>query len=290
MANVKKYLRFSQRKGYTPVREQIQIEGMSPELRNSLWNALDIFLFRAKRPHSFAGYYSPSGYDEFRIERIGQSLWVGYFKRPLDTLPHSAINILGEIRRYFFSCEWFEVYDFLEFILRNVPVDKILIRTINEVLEEELSAYRFIESTFVQITEPQEIESLEAALADNEFPGVSEHLRRALELLSDRKKPDYRNSIKESISAVESISRIIVGEKKATLGDALKKLERDGKLHPALKEAFVKLYGYTSDEGGIRHAMLEEPNLTADDAKFFLVSCAAFVNYLKAKIAKQTYS
>lgn len=286
----KRYLRFSQRKGYTPVREKVQIEGMSPELRNSLWNVLDVFLFRAKRPHSFTGYFSPSGYDEFRVRWIGQSLWIGYFKRPLDTLPSSAVNILGEIRKYFFSCKWFEVYDLLEFILREAPVDKALIRAVNQVLEEELSAYRFIESAFVQITDSQEIEALEAALVDDKFPGVTKHLRRALELLSDRKRPDYRNSIKESISAVESISRAIVGEEKATLGDALKKLERNGKLHPALKEAFVKLYGYTSDEDGIRHAMLEEPDLTADDAKFFLVSCTAFVNYLKTKLAKQTHS
>ncbi len=286
----KKYLRFSQRKGYTPVSEKVQIDGMTPELRNSLWNVLDVFLFRAKRPNSFTAYYFPSGYSELRVKWIGQSLWVGYFKQPLDTLPSSTTSILEEIRKYFFSCKWFEVYDFLEFILRSALVDKAVIRSVNQVLEEELSAYRFIEGVFVQVTDSQEIESIEAALSDDKFPGVTKHLRRALELLSDRQRPDYRNSIKESISAVESISRTIVGEKKATLGEALKRLERDGNLHPALKEAFLRLYGYTSDEGGIRHAMLDEPDITADDAKFFLVSCTSFVNYLKTKIAKQTHS
>jgi len=287
---LKKYLRFSQRKGYKPVREEIQIEGMSSSLRISLWNVLDLYLFRSKKPHLMAGYYSPSVYDEVHLKYIGRALWLGYFKRPVDTLPYSSLDILTEIRKYFFSCEWFEVYDFLEFVFQVIPKDKVLIKALNEILEEELSAYRFIGGVFVQITESQEIESLESALTDDVFLGVAEHLRRALELLSDRKKPDYRNSIKESISAVESMSRAITGEKKATLGDALKRLERYGKLHPALKEAFMKLYGYTSDEDGIRHAMLEEPSLTADDAKFFLVSCAAFVNYLKTKIAKQMRS
>ncbi|WP_372526833.1 hypothetical protein [Piscinibacter sp.] len=52
-----------------------------------------------------------------------------------------------------------------------------------------------------------------------------------------------------------------------------------------MKDGFVKLYGYTSDEQGIRHAMLDEPDLHAADARFFLLSCTSFVNYLKAQLA-----
>lgn len=55
-------------------------------------------------------------------------------------------------------------------------------------------------------------------------------------------------------------------------------------LHPTLKNSFLILYGYTSDEGGIRHAMLTEPDLTIADAKYFLLSCTSFTNYLKSKI------
>ena len=52
-------------------------------------------------------------------------------------------------------------------------------------------------------------------------------------------------------------------------------------MHKALKEAFCKLYGYASDEGGIRHAEgMFESNVSFEDAKYFLVSCCAFVNYL----------
>jgi hypothetical protein len=124
---------------------------------------------------------------------------------------------------------------------------------------------------------------IEKALEDKDFPGVATHLRRALELLSDRESPDYRNSIKESISAVESLAKTITGNPKATLGQALNVIERERKIHPSLLEAFSKLYGYTSDEGGIRHAMLEDPNITVSDAKFFLMSCTSFINYMKSK-------
>jgi hypothetical protein len=152
------------------------------------------------------------------------------------------------------------------------------------VLERELAGYRIIEDVVTEITDEQEIETLTEALEDTRFQGVSNHLKRALELLSNRENPDYRNSIKESISAVESMAKIITQKPKADLEEVLKVLERSGKIHGALKAGFSKLYGYTSDEGGIRHAMLEEPNLSASDAKFFLVSCSAFINYLKSKI------
>ena len=192
------------------------------------------------------------------------------------------------IREYFFSCNWYEFYDYLEHILEykfDYPVEpEVLTLMVNHVLEGELAAYRFVDGIFTEITDKQEVEMIESALSSTDFPSVTAHLRRALELLSDHKKPDYRNSIKESISAVESIAQIITGNSKATLGDALKILEKSINLHNALKEGFTKIYGYTSDKGGIRHAMLEEPNLTIADAKYFLLTCTSFINYLKSKM------
>jgi hypothetical protein len=111
-------------------------------------------------------------------------------------------------------------------------------------------------------------------------------LYQALTHLSNRQSPDYRNSIKESISAVESLCCIIAKDDKATLSGALKAIGKTTELHPALKEAFQKLYGYTSDADGIRHKMMEEPNLDFEDAKFMRVSCSGFVNYLIVKASK----
>ena len=56
-------------------------------------------------------------------------------------------------------------------------------------------------------------------------------------------------------------------------------------LHPALAGAFQKLYGYTSDADGIRHALMEESNLDLADASLMLVACSGFVSYLLAKNA-----
>jgi len=136
-------------------------------------------------------------------------------------------------------------------------------------------------------TSEEEIAAIEQALAvPDSLKPVREHLKQSLTLLADKTNPDYRNSIKESISAVESLSKIVAKLPKTTLSPALAAIEKKTALHPSLKEAFQKLYGYTNDAQGIRHALMDEPSLDIEDAKFMLVSCSAFVNYLVVKAQK----
>ena len=105
--------------------------------------------------------------------------------------------------------------------------------------------------------------------------------------MSDRDKPDFRNSIKESISAVEALCRKITGKEKATLPECLKVIDDIKPMHPAFKSALNKLYGYTSNESGIRHSLLEgDQVITKADARSMLVLCSSFVNYLE-KIYKR---
>lgn len=269
--------RFSQRKGITPVSNEIQVGAMNEELRNSLWNVFDVLIWSSK-DFMWVQYGKPG------INNFSENLWFHFYKQPIDSRPEHSTRKLAIIREKFFSYEWYEVYDFIEFVISKFGQNQHLVEALNAILERELAGYRIISGNVVDITGEQEVVMLEEALKDTRFEGVNAHLKRALELLSDRKSPDYRNSIKESISAVESIAKIISDNPKATLGDALKILEKNNKLHPALKNGFSSLYGYTSDENGVRHSMLEEPNLTIADAKYFLLSCTSFVNYLKSNM------
>ena len=269
--------RFSQRKGLKPVAEVIQIDSMNSELRNSLWNTLNVEIWLQDR--------TP---NRRLIELFSDALWSDFFKKPTDSVPDNAIVILAEIREHFFACEWFEVYDFLEFVVGYFKSDSRLDEPLNLMLERELSGYRFVSGRITDITNTQEIEMLETALADSRFAGVAAHLQKALDLYAKRENPDYRNSIKESISAVENMARIVSENPKATLSDALNAIGKNGLLHKSLKGGFIKLYGYSNDADGIRHAMMDEPNLTQTDARYFLLSCTSFVNYLKAQLGSET--
>ena len=197
-----------------------------------------------------------------------------------------------KLHKHVVQCEgmWYRIYDFIEKYLGVTDSEKTQRLTIefNRILEEEVAPYRILNGLVVPIIGKSELNSISETI-DLEYESVSKHMTKALELYSDRKKPDYENSVKESISSVESMCSIITGLSggAATLGNTLKKLKENGvNIHPALENAFKQLYGYTSDSGGIRHGSIEFVNVASEDAKYMLVSCSAFVNYLTEKWIK----
>jgi hypothetical protein len=273
---------FSQRKGFKPIRETVQFEKMDEPLRNAIWNCFHDHVVKRRGFLDVSRNSFTLSYGE--IHGFADSFWSQFLKQPVDSRPQNQDEIYNQLRHIFFRFSWYEVYDFVEFVVSYVTETGNFQHATNLSLESEMAAYRLVHGKIVEITNPTELNAVDAALAQSDFPGASQHLKRSLELVSDKHKPDFRNSIKESISAVESAAKSIAQTPKATLDDAVKVLEKQGNLHPSLKAGFSKLYGYTSDVGGIRHAMLEESNLTKADALFFLVACSAFINYLKSKI------
>lgn len=276
-------MKFSEKYGYKKISETIQIESMDVALRNTLWSLLCIHVWNKVRRSDYGYYLSSHGNDS--IQTYCHRLWLNYFKKPIDTLNNNWGEVLPEIKKHFNTIEWYEVYDLIEFTANNYREYKFkepFIQACNNAFEREFSAYRFVDDSITKITDELEISEIEQAL-DTALGPIQTHLKLALHHLSNRQKPDYRNSIKESISAVEGLARKITGDDKATLGVLLNKLEKNYDLHPALNKAYGSLYGYTSDEGGIRHALSEKDNIEFIDAKYFLVICSAFINYLKAK-------
>lgn len=284
-------MRFSQRYGYRPVRQAIQLESMDGALRNALWNLLHVCFwesFRSSDDGAFGRIHSLNDYGNQTLKLLCEALWADYFHKPLDSLSMDWREVHAQIRTYFFGAGLDEVYDFIEFVAeryRDTTTTRDFMDVCNTALEKEMSAYRFIDNHIARITEPVEVEAIESALDSADQP-ISRHLSRALELLSDRSNPDFRNSIKESISAVERLVAKVTDSKNGTLGKMLNKLDDALELHPTLKDAFNKLYGYTSDESGIRHALKDKAPVDFDDAKFMLVTCSAFINYVEGKLLK----
>ena len=268
---------FGTRYGFEPEKE-IQINSIDYSLRNRLYNY-------------YCEIRDGCDYDiiSFLMDKLGQ----------IRIAPRSDERTISNIflGKNPYS-KWYSPYDILELCLKyknmiyqinqNPDFYKQLqtnVMSINIILEEEKSGYRVINYEFTPITDEQEIDSIENAMS-NPYGAVSTHMKKALELYSDRNAPDYENSIKESISAVESMCCVITGESgsQATLGKMLKKLEENKvTIHPSMREAFNKLYGYTSDADGIRHGGIDFSNAPAEDALYMLVSCSAFINYIKQK-------
>lgn len=273
-------MRFSERHRFVAPRDAIQLDSMDDALRTSLWNVVQEFVWSKHK--------SGSGYSYTKHSNLFQIItryWKDYFKAPVNDIPQNIHDTIEAVKDAYFASEWYEAYDFIEFTALILGSDQQqFIKSCNEVLEREMSGYRIIGSQVTPITSPDELSAIESALeSTNGLTGAKTHLERALELLSDRRNPDYRNSIKESVSAVEAVAQSVTGDKSATLGAALKVISTRAPMHPALNKGLSSLYGYTSDSDGIRHALLESSNLDFVDAKFMLSACSAFVNYIVGK-------
>lgn len=281
---------FSERMGFTKP-PTIQLNNISTPLRNSLWNVVLTCL---------QSLFT----TEEKLARLCSKLAIRFFKIPSDDVLESVttsnymeVFIEGEkvkdwIKKRFYSLTWYEAYDFIEFFVQicieeDSSTSEYLQDTFNDILGRECSGYRFVNNQLCPITNEQEIQAIEEAIGKVEQfgKGANEHLSQAVALFSKKPDPDYRNSVKESISAVESLVKQISG-KDGDFAPALEELSKKIPLHGAMKEGFKKLYGYTSDEDGIRHAILENPNVGLDEAKFMLVACSAFVNFLLSKAQK----
>lgn len=270
---------FSQRMGLIQAKA-VQADNIDIELKNSLWNVLTACYFsNYRRSHRVSSdLLRGSNFHQFSI-----ALYSEFFKAPIDQLPRHWDDFLASVRKTFFTISWHRVYSLLEFVPIHAPenLGESYFALCNSTLEKENSAYRFVAGKITEVTSPEEINEIEQAILNSDkYGGVKVHLSTSLGFLTDRQNPDYRNSIKESISAVESLAKKLVGDDKATLGQALKILETKHNLHGSLKSAFLTLYGYTSDASGIRHALLDNAAApTKADARFMLICCSAFINF-----------
>jgi hypothetical protein len=218
-----------------------------------------------------------------------QDIWERHWRRPSDEIPQTINSFESFLKDAVMKCEWFAVYDLIEYLVgleTGTDWDQELAGIYNVCLERNLAAYRIIESRVVPIDSETDLVAIQDALdATTPIAGARHHLANALALLSDRQNPDYANSVKESISAVESICTVITG--KDTLGAALKRLEANGvAIHPALQKAWSSMYGYTSEADGVRHAAIAAPEVDQAVAKYFLIVCSAFISLLLVESTK----
>lgn len=268
---------FSQRIGAVPETKVMQTEAMDEELRNRLWSLMTIFVWE-NYPSEYYNSVKHSSYYPFLAR-----LFMYHYKKPIDEISGYWPNVLKQARAHFMGSDWHVALSFLEFISEQNPCkDKAdFVKACNDALEIENSAYRFIGGRLTEIQSKEEIEDIENALRNGgKYQGVKLHLETALKLMTDKQNPDPRNSMKESISAVEALAKHLTKLPSASLGEALTELERRHDLDPVLKKAMSTLYGYTNNSDGIRHAALnDKSSLTKTDARFMMIVCSAFINY-----------
>ncbi len=270
------YTPFSKRNGYVESKDCIIKDSLPDSVMNAIHNCFtDLF--------------------------VKYNIWPDYYKNINADFGRYYLNMRTENNHHtFFSplkyvdcdeLEWYERIDIFEWTftylyrcLESKYIESLneCIKELNYELERHHYAYRVISGLFIDVSSTAEISAIEEALSAPNH-NVKTHLQQAIRLISpSQTTPDYRNSIKESISAVEAYCRDLTHG--STLDRAISKLS----LHPQIKQSIFDLYCYTNDKkSGVRHAWLDQSNPPAhDEAIFLLVSACSFVNYLTKQKSK----
>ncbi len=283
------HLTYKQRYGFEDLPQVMRIGELSKDLRREMWNLILRFIGYNTSPDD-------SSQQLFFSRVLGE-----YQKRPVDEIDTRGRRPFDEVKNIIMKESAENTLQFIEILINDELVsrsffpDPVVSQSYSpEDLENLIYLFRKHTAPYwfgrredsiriFQQTSKEEAEatakSLEAIKNAGGFEGALSHLRDAAEFINQQK---FAASIHQSINAVESVARSIEPNAK-TLADALKKLDNHNVIkHPAFKGALDKLYGYTSDEPGIRHSLIDQNDANVDlpEALFFYCVCAASAGYL----------
>ncbi len=262
-----------------PLPTQLELRTLSPLMRALLFDVFHTRIESNKRVED--NYYRVNGW----IKNILKDFWVRRLHRMPDEFNNKSSFVSEWVKEIFTRGDYTRVLGFIEFVLRHPDCPANLGDKVDQALADARSSYRIVDGdTVAPLVDEAQQESILHAFRDlheNQLSGPRAHLRAAADELN---AGNWAASIRESVHAVEAVARILEPSAQ-TLDPALAKLEKAGHIHSALRQGFGKLYGFTNDEKGIRHPLLDTPEAGVDetDALYMFGACASFVSYLVGK-------
>ena len=286
----KRQLTFAQREGKVPLPEVLLSGELTRKFRNSIWYYVERSI---RQGEVTVGFDIPIAFINNNAGQYWKNYRLSYHIDVLD-VPHDnatemgPIGLRGWLKKVILKQETHEVLTVIEHMFRSTEMPEHLWDEIKSCFN--YAPYIVDDSKqpicIISTTSEEMKENTKRALDNinqSKLTGAKTHLRKAARELREK---NFADSIRESIHAVEATARQIDPKSSKTLGPALNSLEKNGILkHSALKDAFQKLYGYTNDEKGIRHPLIDKDvaNVGFDEAIFMYVTCVSFVDYLVSK-------
>ena len=262
-------LSFSQAQGYETLPQPLQLEQLTEEARVRMWN----LIYQSAVRNQAVGSVITSEWRKI----------LSHLHSRFSLLPHDEFDgwsyLRGQKNPVLYDWPFNTLFDFIEMIMRHPDCPQFFTQEMSRLFIECRLAYAIADQGDPQIVPAatrEEGQSVVAAMEQLQQTGLTAaatHLAQSSQCINEG---DWLGSVRESIHAVESAARQLNPAAK-TLSPALEVLPG---LHPALKEAFQKLYGYTSDEQGIRHALLNDAIST--QAEMRLCLCLVHVLHLPA--------
>ena len=240
---------------------------------------------RNDAPDGLRGYIRMAFYDLNKEPSDLREITSRVLKIPPDRNNWSQYpNIDYEVSEHLDDCEWYLVYDIIETIIHKLSLSE------KEIFTNEINEY-FIGNGIGWKIENDQIETrgdevfetaihkVVTVLETAKLETAKTEIREAINDLSRRPNPDITGAIQHSLACLECVAREISGDKKATLGELIKK-------HPnivpkPLDIAIDKIWGFTSEQG--RH-LREGQAPEYIEAELVVEITAAISTYLGKKL------
>jgi hypothetical protein len=199
----------------------------------------------------------------------------------------------GALTAHLKDCDWPEFYDFVELVgtlllkkdddgpFNETEYFKTYQTKINALLQEDGIGWSLNDRCELRRQIPKSLEkhlvTTEAQLADR-FANARVHYQKAVTYLYQH-PIDEANSIKEIVSALESVAKVLV-RKASTLGDAIKVMRKDSRYSAHLLDALERLYVYSNATPLVRHGHVQPGTPLLPEAELSLNIGVAYIRYL----------
>lgn len=270
----RKNMTFEQAEGAHPLPEPLALGELSDEFRARLW----VLLYR----QIFANDSSPDLGGPWRPILLDYQVYHQLI--PVDEAATDKRRITNMLKPAILYGDYTETLGLVQYILRHKRSRPDIFDPLKRLVNNSNIPYGVVEEgtpTIVPRVTEEEGHAVQAAIGNTaryKLYGAHQHLIQSAEELNSE---NYAGSVRESVHAIESVAKQISADANAELGPALSKLAEHTKIHGALKNGFKNIYGYTSNENGIRHALLDQDvQVDQHDAVFMIGACASFVTYL----------
>jgi hypothetical protein len=237
---------------------------------------------------SFCNQILPWLYVTFAFKRFYQ-LFCQITRTSQQYTGDSESACRDEIQKILLSCPWYNFYDFIELSGLEVKAQKPHFfseyqNKINELFDNGQIGWRLdadaklVRQIPVALNEKM-IRTLTGLMKD--FAPASGHYQKSINFAYSR-PADPENSIKEIVSALESVGRAIYSSAN-TLGDVIKAMRNEQIFPSMLLNMMEKFYGYANSEPAVRHGASTPSTVLQSDAELCLTIGTGLIQYLLSR-------
>ncbi len=279
---------FSQRYGLRPTPEGLMYEKVPEQARLGFYYIVEQS-FKDKDEEALVDLYKHLCV-ELRVP-YDRNIDIAFSRLMFEPYNEGAIRtkITQAIERLINNCEWWQFYDICELTWESLIGKRVkdnFSTQVNILFRDEQLGFELTNGKIEKVGSgfiDARIKEVRYLLKEQEFKGADKHFEKAIKALNIRPNPDVENCVKDAVSAIESVGRIIVNDDKALLSDIIKDMANKGIIPKPLDQAIQKIYAYRGDQPGVAHGLVGTSKVTVDEAEFVLAMSAAIIIYLVKK-------